>query len=191
MSRAIELVVAAALLSAPALPPEAMPSPFFVNLALVSQPRCGNAVGSGSWIDSDTFLTAEHVTREGPCTLGGLPAAKVYENAELDVAVLKPALAIGERLPISCARPRRGDDYFAVGFALGRYFVIQRYVGEGGRKGELVRFRGQGFHGMSGGPVVDRDGRQIAVLTKILNDGLPVMFARPLADTFLCKGKPS
>ena len=41
---------------------------------------------------------------------------------------------------------------------------------------------------MSGGPVVDRDGRQVAVLTAILRDGLPVMFARPLADTWLCEG---
>lgn len=177
---------AAALIAEPA--PEALPSPFFVNLGLVMQPHCGDAVGSGSWIDGQTFLTAQHVTENGPCTLGGMPAETVYANEALDIAVLKPAIAIGERMPTSCARPRRGDDYFAVGFALGQAFVLQRYTAEGGRAGELARFRGQGFQGMSGGPVVDRDGRQVAVLTRILRNGLPVMFARPLADTYLCKG---
>lgn len=177
----------AALLGAPAPEPEAMPSPFFVNLALVQQPRCGNALGSGSWIDGRTFLTAEHVTSNGPCTLGGRPAETIYENEELDIAVLRPAFANAERMPISCKRPRRGDDYFAVGFALGKMFVVQRYVADGGRKGDLARFRGSGYHGMSGGPVVDREGQQVAVLVRILKDGLPVMFARPLADTYLCR----
>jgi S1-C subfamily serine protease len=177
----------AALLGAPAPEPEAMPSPFFVNLALVDQPHCGRALGSGSWIDSQTFLTAEHVTSNGPCTLGGRPAEIIYKNAQLDIAVLKPAVAIAERMPISCNRPRRGDDYFAVGYALGKMFVVQRYVADGGRKGDLARFRGSGYQGMSGGPVVDREGQQVAVLTRILKNGLPVMFARPLADTYLCE----
>ncbi len=187
IEKLIGAAMAAALLGAPVPEPEAMPSPFFVNLALVGQPHCGKALGSGSWIDGQTFLTAAHVTVNGPCSIGGMPAETVYENEDIDIAVLRPATSISERMPISCARPRRGDDYFAVGYARGRMFVIQRYVAEGIRRDGLATFRGQGYQGMSGGPVVDRDGRQVAVLVKILKDGMPVMFARPLADTYLCK----
>lgn len=168
------------------------PGPFFLTLDLIQQIVCGTWTGTGSRIDSDLVLTAAHVASHDDCTIGGQPARVEYINGGLDIAVMRIASpAPTARMVISCAKPKPGGTYFAVGYAFGRVFAVQRYVGTGGKapgSGQAI-FQGLAFGGMSGGPMVDENGQIIGVVTQRNSSGTALTSARLLKDTYLCGGK--
>lgn len=197
MLRALACLAAATVAAAPA-PPQTEPTSYYVNLGLVREIVCvtgdGTVSGTGSYIDGNTILTAWHVVAHGACAVDGQIVTPVYHDAGLDVAVVSTPAKSTERMPISCAIPREGEEYLAAGFPLGEAFAMQRFtatgnIHHGAPFDGMAVFRGHAFPGMSGSAVIDRDGNVVAILNAANARGS--MLGRLLRDTYLCRGRKS
>lgn len=197
MPKLLYLAAIAAGLTSAAPAPEAVPSDYFIPISLVRQLKCDNGNGSGvtgtgSYIDRDLVLTAHHVTGNRSCSIDGTPVQVVYSNADLDISVVRTPDVSEARMTTSCTAPRAGEEYFAIGFANGRDFVVQRFTATGTAVPARSRdfhgmnvFRGASYHGMSGGPVIDRDGNIVGTLNA--GNERSVMLSRSLSETYLCQ----
>jgi S1-C subfamily serine protease len=193
---ALSAVVPAAASVAPASPAPpvsaaADPTPYFLPLDLVEKIECGNKVGSGSRIDSDTVITATHVVDQGGCTIRGKPAEVIYSDPNQDFSVLRAADKSGSRMAISCAVPVEGAEYFAIGYAFGEDFVVQPLTGtaskvRSGKFAGMKMLRGNIYPGMSGGPVIDRAGSIVGIVNAAPRNGLSSMLSLSLSGTYLC-----
>lgn len=174
----------------------AFPTPYFMDLSLthliVCEVKHGRYMGTGTSINASDILTAYHVVAEGKCSVQGMPVTTVYSDPVGDVAVVRfpPGARSERRATISCAGFKEGGDYFAVGFALGTDFAVQHLTGTNdelrakGRPWALLR--GNVFHGQSGGPIYDRDGRIVGIVNAAPDDGTPWALSLPLSETYLC-----
>lgn len=201
----MKIIAAIALLSlsasaASSVPPvvdvdDAKPSGYFIPLNLVVQIRCGDFVGTGSRINSRTIITATHVIRPGGCSVGGNPVTAVFEQPGQDFAVVRTEAPADDRIVTSCAGYADGGEYFAVGYAFGKDFVVQRLAGSKSRvRGDgkfngLTLLRGNTYPGMSGGPIVNDRGEIVGIVNAGPRSGYSVTLSRALADTYLCAGK--
>ncbi len=171
---------------APALPTDEPATD--MNAIIVIQ--CGpSARGTAFWIAPTRLVSAEHVTRNGPCrTLDGDPLPGVREDPVHDIAELRGP-DIGRHLTIRCAGFREGRAYFATGYAQGLYRHTSRLIAtrhrDGGASGLQVLL-GQVFPGMSGGPVVDTRGRVTGIVSRLIV-AMPFSESRSLKETFLCR----
>lgn len=191
----ILLAIAALSIVSASPPPEVDANGYFIPLDLVRQLKCygtdGGVTGSGTYIDGDLILSAYHVVSDRKCKVDGAAVETVYVNKAQDIAVVKTPYVAPSFITISCAKPKAGDEAFAVGFANGEAFVVQRYTATGtyrrGGKpfGGLAVFKGTSFHGMSGGPVLDSKGQIIATLNAGNDSG--VMLGRLMGETYLCR----
>ena len=191
MTKALAAALAGLAVSsaAPVLPPDDAPALPAGAVVLI---ECGgSARGTAFRIGAARFVSAEHVTRNGPCAIvGGPPLKTVREDAAHDIAELSGPEA-GARLAIDCRGFRRGRAYFATGFAEGRDRTTTRLVATGARDpgaGGLDVLVGPVHRGMSGGPVVDRRGKAAGIVNRLVV-GLPFSESRSLAGTFLCEGR--
>lgn len=169
---------------------EAVPSPFFIELANIEKVSCIRAKGSGVRIDADLVLTAAHVVSPGGCSVDGQPANIVHFDGARDLAVLQTAEPAGSRSMLACKPFARGGAYFAIGYASGEHLIVQRLSGEGRyrRSGEfrgLALLKGLIFPGMSGGAVIDGNGLVVGLVTAGNPYGLAM--SRELTGTYLCK----
>lgn len=132
-------------------------------------------------IGPDRLITAAHVTSHGRCSIAGAPAETVREDGALDVAELR-SVARRQFLELNCRGFRRGRWYRAIGYAGGelRVNLPWQAAGFGDAPGK-AEFLGEAYPGMSGGPVIDRDGR----VTGVTLQRFPAR-ARALASTWLC-----
>jgi len=175
------------------LPVEARP---VLDVGAIRLVACGEATGSGALIGRRRLLTAWHVARRGGCTVDGQPARVLRQDERSDWAVLETDVA-GPRLRVSCRGFRRGRYYLAGGFAFGAKLMVQglRYGGGRGairaleegraaaRGDDFPLLEGLAFPGMSGGPVVDLEGRLVGIV-----NGSNVMSApHPLAASALLR----
>lgn len=189
---------AAAVIPIQATPPiagQADPSPYFLPLDLVEKIECGNKIGSGSRIDTDTVITATHVVTDGGCTIRGKPAEVIYSDPKQDFSVLRTADKSSSRMAISCAAPVEGAEYFAIGYAFGDDFVVQPLTGtsskvRAGQFAGMKMLRGNIYPGMSGGPVIDRTGSIVGIVNAAPRNGLSSMLSLSLSGTYLC-AKPA
>lgn len=134
-------------------------------------------VGTGTYLDAVTILTAAHNVsdhREGRTRLSvdGIKAKIVYYNREHDVAIL---LLEGEGKLLN-QYPVLGNDYSGVltakGYARGHRFmdVVGRAILDRGGKiryysdGNSYTMTGQVIQGMSGGPVINSKGELVGVI---------------------------
>ena len=74
------LTIAAALLAVNASP---VP-PGAAHQDGIHRVRCGRSSGTAFRISRDTLVTAQHVTANGPCSIGGVPGATAFESAGPD-----------------------------------------------------------------------------------------------------------
>jgi hypothetical protein len=177
---------------------DAAPNPYFLNIGLVERIVCGDAagtsVGTGARIDVDIVLTANHVVKGRPCLIDGEPAELLHADPALDVAVLRAATKSynGTRMLVSCEPVAPGQTYYGVGWAFSADLAVQRFVATNGKsrdrgfEGEML-MRGNGYPGMSGGPVIDANGFIVGIVNGSQGDGLSLMASRSVRDTFLCK----
>lgn len=180
---------------------EALPSPYFMDLTLVEYVRCnlpnGNWMsGSGVRIDSDLVLTALHVIGSPTCTVGGVltppePATLVFADGTLDYAVLRVASHRASRIEINCDGFKPGETYMAFGYPYGSQFAALHLIGTAAKVGFAGPFRGLSilrgtvYHGVSGGAVVDSEGR-VTGIVNAMPEGEPQAWSRALKDTYLC-----
>lgn len=189
-----------ALLSLTALvsaspPPEAPPNGYFIPIDLIEKLTCsgpeGTVMGSGSYVDAHHILTAAHVAAGRTCVVGDQVTQTVMVDGHRDVAVVRTPRQGRGRISFSCRKPKAGDEAFAIGYAGGADFVVQRFTAAAsfvpkhvvGFQG-LAVFKGHAYRGMSGGPVVDSKGQIIGILNAVNGNGL--MFSRLLSETYLC-----
>lgn len=174
---------------------DALPSPYFIDLDLVRPIMCetpeGIWGGTGVYISATDLVTAAHVIEEGTCRIGGVPVEVVHLDKARDFAVVRTPLKSDRRITISCAGFREGADYFGVGYARGTDFVMQRFTGTRDKVSSralagMAVLRGKGFHGQSGGAMIDDLGRLVGIVSAGPQDGTPWLFSRPLTDTYLC-----
>lgn len=171
---------------------------YFINLDAVHQVACdskalGPDVGTSFVISRDTVLTAAHVVSgEDTCSVDGKDAKVTFEDDKIDVAVLHVDLGDGPIMQTSCEGFKGGEEYFAVGYAQGADFAMQLLRARGTYKDvqtdreELehgAKLDGRVFPGMSGGPIVDTNGRVTGVVSAGTEERT---YARDLIDTSLC-----
>lgn len=127
---------------------------------------------SGFVIDSKRryVMTADHCMQIGP-VVDGQPAVEIFHVPELDIAILESPGTKRDALKIADADPVYDEPVIAYGYANGfpvitqvsmfvtipRLFIVGfPYV--------LMQFEPNAIGGMSGGPIINSDGRVVAVV---------------------------
>ena len=161
--------------------------------------------GSGFFVAPDTLLTNVHVVgRNSSVTIrrasGEVVPARVESTApQVDIAVLKVS-AIDKAQPVltlgSTGSARIGQEVFAIGSALGLLQnTLTRGIVSGIRQtptATLVQTDAAVNPGNSGGPLIDRTGRVVGIVTmgytdrQGLNFAVGIDHARPILE-----GKPA
>ena len=176
----------AALASAAPVPVEELP---YSSIKLI---RCGRASGTVFQIAPGILMTAAHVTSNGPCSVGGVLLETTLEDNQLDYALLRGR--IGRPMTLHCKELKRGRTYHGIGYAGGRYRMDSRLFAEGRTNADvegssyhgMMRFGGGAIPGMSGGPIIDRRGRVVAIVNAS-NSALSTALGRLVKDMILCR----
>jgi len=128
-------------------------------------------MSSGSCVAVDAYhvLTAAHVVGSSTATIkakGGDVKAKVVAiDFFHDRALLRAAGKLTEKArKLREDMPKEGEPLFAIGFG-GRGFGFTRCSAAGGK------IRGRSIPGDSGGPVCDKEGRIVGLITGYSDDG--------------------
>ena len=176
----------------------------------------GVAVGSGVVINSDAFvLTSFHIVEgSSEIRLGfadGTRTQAFIANAdpERDIAVLAPSSLPGLVVPATIGNSsslRVGDEVFAVGNPLGLVGSLSAGVVSGiGRQSAphgreeaiqgLIQFDAAVNPGNSGGPLLDRGGRLVGIVTGLMNPTdqdvfIGIGFAVPIEIAATAAGGP-
>ncbi len=160
--------------------------------------------GSAEIVGNNTYLTASHVVAGNDrCILpDGSTATVVFDNRQLDFAVLMADTTGKRQYRLNCQGMRKGELYLAIGYAEAG-LVIQPITGTGAHKSyhdrktkvtvlntavatrpfELPAV----YPGMSGGPVLDMQGRVVGIVSGVIDDPKNAAAIREVKDTFLCK----
>lgn len=152
-------------------------------------PMGGYVYGSGTFISSNMVLTAAHVTSGRYCLVNGRLAPTLYQNNELDVAVVVAREPSPAYVPISCSKPVKGRTYQAIGYPGGngpavRYFIATETKWPEVPFDGLDVFMGQATPGMSGSALTDRTGKILGILNAG-NDA--VMLSRLTSQMWMCR----
>ena len=152
----------------------------------------GTSAGSGSGViidDAGDILTALHVVKDARTVTvvfadGTESAAMIIsEVAESDIAALRPSITPAQLVPATLGSPsalRIGDDAIVVGnpFALTRSLSTGVISGldrslqvpnQGRSLTGLIQFDAAVNPGSSGGPLVNRDGEVVGIVTGLVN----------------------
>lgn len=171
------------------------PTPYFIDNNIITRVVCGNAIGTGFYVEANLIATAYHVVSHGACESDGVPATVVHvgQNGQ-DFALIRVSRQSDMRAIINCGGLKEDGHYFATGFAEGaEHSVTQRLLGSGSRNEEkgsfsgLTIFRGSITQGQSGGPINDEDGAVVAIINANTDDGVTISEGLSLSETILCK----
>lgn len=159
-------------------------APFTHNPEAIVRVVCKEGVGSATRVREDgLFVSVDHVTRNTECKVGGQELKMTYVNAEQDFSTfMGPA---GKAvIPFSCRGIKFNQPYVMRGYpamADALFFMPVLFVA---KYYKWYTYVGNVYPGMSGGPVLDKDGNTVGTV----NVGNPTGGVA-LADTVLCKGK--
>ncbi|MDO8490780.1 MAG: trypsin-like peptidase domain-containing protein [Dehalococcoidia bacterium] len=159
-------------------------------LVPATEGKTGNALGAGVVIaDDGTILTSLHIVRDASTVrvmfADGTEsdASIVLSQPQNDLAVLRPNVIPDDLVPAtlgSSATLRVGDEVFAVGNPFGISDSLSAGVVSGLRRSfrpingditlrNLIQFDAAANPGNSGGPLVDRNGEVVGIVTGLLN----------------------
>lgn len=133
-------------------------------------------------------LTAAHCLGEG-LSADAWPAFPVWEDKEVDLAVIALTRAAKPALKPVKADPRMGQPVLAFGYGYGEHSPIVR---EGivanpemnitGLKKTWLVFSGGAIGGMSGGPIVDGNGKVLSIV--LMSDQENICFGRTISTVW-------
>jgi S1-C subfamily serine protease len=165
-----------------------LPSLVFIRTEGNEERAGGSGVGSGVIVNDDgAILTAHHVV-DGARRItvvfadGTEAGAAISEVFPTDLAILRPNRSPEIIVPavLGGAGPRVGDDAFAVGNPLGLAASLSAGVISGLNRtstlqpgdrqlGGLIQFDAAVNPGSSGGPLLNRNGQVIGIVTALAN----------------------
>lgn len=118
-------------------------------------------VCTGFLVDRYEILTATHCVGEG-LTANTIPV-KVMKQGE-SLTLLKAPIVLGPALKIRKTPVHSGEEGIGIGYGLGFLNVFTRFVTAPLYNGTDLILDGLFINGMSGGPVIDRDGLVIGLI---------------------------
>lgn len=185
--KALAAASAALLLAASNSAPQLVSADYNHNPAAIVRIECrwadGGSIGTAVKIGRDSYITAAHVVDKGACQIGGAPIAVTWMGRpQIDFATLTGP-ASDTAMPVSCGGYRAGHIYAARGYAFGGHdLFLQPWLATTiPWANGLSVFLGEAYAGMSGGPLIDRQGR----VRGIVNTRMPSM-SLSLAVTPVC-----
>lgn len=175
------VALAALLTAAPSLPQ----GTYEHDEAAIVRLDCGAATGTAFKVSATGYLTALHVVKGRECYVAGQRVTVTSLDEPNDYATfIGPAS--GAMLPTDCGDFRPGRQYVARGYAGGGFInAFMPWLAAGSSHPAYRQFHtfiGTVFPGMSGGPVIDGEGRVVGVVSKMN----PTM-ATTLSRTGYCK----
>ena len=186
------LGIALGLVSARPVPVPRDEGPISYNaIALIT---CGEYMGTAFWISPHRIITANHVSGDRSCSIGGIPLIRVRNDYMQDVAEFS-GLPSRAYIRVRCYAPRRAAVVHASGYAYGAFRHTSRLIvtdrRDDGRDEPIARgmveMNGRSFPGMSGGPMMNRDGEVVALLSRGRPGPNPATWGRLLRESFICQ----
>ncbi len=187
-------------------------APSFIDMGTVRHLFCGDYTGTGVIISTEKVnlvLTAAHVVAKRETCFDfdtGEVGTVASRDADTDIALIVfPKGKMPERhIDISCDGFTKDNVYFSVGWQLGQMLVINTLSATGetvpylpvlnfGFYRGMALLHGAIVPGMSGGPIVDINGKMVGMNNVTDWNGKNSLgsnaFSRQMKDTFLCKPK--
>ncbi len=119
------------------------------------------AICTGFIVDPSHVLTVRHCVLEG-LSQNGLPVD--VEKVSSSLALLNVHAIVGPPLKIRKEPLKAGEEVVGLGYGLGVFHVFTRFVAIPVYEGTEVILDGLMLQGMSGGPVVDLQGRVVGII---------------------------
>ncbi len=167
--------------------------------------KCSRGTGTGVVISRDTMLTASHVVTGGKtCTVqdtnsnDGSPATLDHDDVSNDFATMRGRFR-GKPVEVNCGGFVTGETYYINGYPYGNARITvpavatSQYANSRPVKGpttkRLRELNGSSHPGMSGGPIIDGDGRVVGIVSARPVNDRSITMAKELKDTFICADK--
>lgn len=150
-------------------------------------PQTGKYKCSGFYIDHNLILTAAHCVGT-EMTASGVPVKLIKADEYYDLALLKTSLESDTWLEFRDEETKKDEVLTAIGHAYGwkplsifKVTVMLVNYSPEGDDAPCIIVRGTYIGGMSGGPVIDKNGKVVSIVQKGTDQvgcGVPVLLMR-------------
>lgn len=189
----------------PTIPTPTIVPAYVIKLHCLNTLTSKESVGTAFYIGNRVFLTAYHVMNEDricvdSASLTRMELVKTDEANDLSVITFRSNQKImDDGFKVNCKGFKKGQVYLTMGYAGGQVFIINKLVDTGKvtkkdlvindtNMGGMRELDGLLVQGMSGGPVVDLDGKVVGINNVTGYFGSKT-YSYELKNTSICNGK--
>lgn len=151
----IALCLAAVVLASPV---QAAAEPYQHDEGAIVKVVCKEGTGSATRVGKNTYISVDHVTSNTNCTVNGTPIIITYTDPRQDFSTFLGPSGLAT-IPVSCKGYKHKEAYIARGYAFGGTDIFFQPLLAVTKYEKWWAFVGEVFPGMSGGPVIDADGK--------------------------------